>query len=72
MDRTNLSAAAIAGMNAELKLNIGFRYVRIDNLVTISFAEEYRTPLHWSSSLHMSSFSLQPRSYAERLDPDLF
>lgn len=27
MDRTNLSAAAIAGMNVELKLNVGFRYV---------------------------------------------
>jgi len=27
MDRTNLSAAAIAGMTVELKLNLGFRYV---------------------------------------------
>lgn len=29
MDRTNLSAAAIAGMTKELKLQEGFRYVRI-------------------------------------------
>lgn len=29
MDRTNLSAAAIAGMNAELKLTVGFRYSTI-------------------------------------------
>jgi hypothetical protein len=28
MDRTNLSAAAIAGMKAELSLSIGDRYVR--------------------------------------------
>ena len=28
MDRTNLSAAAIAGMTVELKMNVGFRYVR--------------------------------------------
>lgn len=27
MDRTNLSAAALAGMTAELRLNVGFRYV---------------------------------------------
>lgn len=29
MDRTNLSAAAIAGMTVELKLNVGFRYVSL-------------------------------------------
>lgn len=29
MDRTNLSAAAIAGMNVELKLTVGFRYVSL-------------------------------------------
>lgn len=29
MDRTNLSAAALAGMNVELRLNVGFRYVRL-------------------------------------------
>ena len=28
MDRTNLPNAAIAGMNLELRLNVGFRYVR--------------------------------------------
>lgn len=33
MDRTNLSAAALAGMTAELRLNVGFRYV----CVRISF-----------------------------------
>lgn len=27
MDRTNLPNAAIAGMNVELELNVGFRYV---------------------------------------------
>jgi hypothetical protein len=27
MDRTNLSAAAIAGMTQDLKLTVGFRYV---------------------------------------------
>lgn len=30
MDRTNLGQAAIAGMTKELKLNLGFRYVRVD------------------------------------------
>jgi len=30
MDRTNLSAAAIAGMTVELRLSINFRYVGID------------------------------------------
>jgi hypothetical protein len=29
LDRTNLSAAAIAGMAVELRLNHGFRYVRL-------------------------------------------
>lgn len=29
MDRTNLSAAAIAGMTVDLALNVGFRYVSI-------------------------------------------
>lgn len=29
MDRTNLSAAALAGMTAELRLNVGFRYVSL-------------------------------------------
>lgn len=30
MDRTNLSAAALAGMTAELRLNVGFRYVSLE------------------------------------------
>lgn len=30
MDRTNLGQAAIAGMNKELQLNVGFRYVGLD------------------------------------------
>lgn len=30
MDRTNLGQAAIAGMNVELKLNVGFRYVSLN------------------------------------------
>ncbi len=30
MDRTNLGQAAIAGMNKQLKLTVGFRYVGLD------------------------------------------
>ncbi|KAK4994195.1 hypothetical protein LTR66_005731, partial [Elasticomyces elasticus] len=37
MDRTNLSAAAIAGMTKELKLNVGFRY----SIVTLVFFITY-------------------------------
>lgn len=37
MDRTNLSVAAIAGMNAELMLNINLRY----NIVTLIFFTTY-------------------------------
>ena len=35
MDRTNLPAAAIAGMTKQLKLNVGFRYVSVDLESTI-------------------------------------
>lgn len=37
MDRTNLSVAAVAGMNVELDLNIGFRYVCAPLLIESSF-----------------------------------
>lgn len=37
MDRTNLSAAAIAGMNAELRLNLGFRYSTIALVFFITY-----------------------------------
>lgn len=33
MDRTNLGQAAIAGMTAELKLAVGFRYVGLHTLI---------------------------------------
>ncbi|KAK5103428.1 hypothetical protein LTS08_002843 [Lithohypha guttulata] len=37
MDRTNLSAAAIAGMNVELRLNVGFRYSTIALVFFITY-----------------------------------
>lgn len=65
MDRTNLSNAAIAGMNVELKMVTGYGYVSlIDHMVDrINSNQASCSPSsHWFSSSHMSSSSRQPPS----------
>lgn len=44
MDRTNLSAAALAGMTAELRLNVGFRYVGMACHDAVSVLTQRRAP----------------------------
>lgn len=63
MDRTNMSAANIAGMGVELVL-IDFRYVRAPGLVRIDAVDSMLTWLSrilptWSSSSPTSSSSLR-------------
>lgn len=74
MDRTNLGQASIAGMQRELRLNVGFRYVSLNanTLSSMLICCPSSPSSFWSSSSHMSSFSHLPRSYAERLVPGLF
>jgi hypothetical protein len=75
MDRINLGQASIAGMQVELRLNVGFRYVSSDAghhiwmLTTLLYSS---LSLYWSSSSPMSSFSPLPPLYAARLDLDPF
>lgn len=67
MDRTNLSAAAIAGMTKELNL-IGFRYVRLVQPVSLFrvLTKTIRALSPSSSSLRMCSSNRRPRLPAKR------
>lgn len=44
MDRSNLPNAAIAGMNVDLDLNVGFRYVGVTISVAIAGANGQHSP----------------------------
>lgn len=67
MDRSNLPNAAIAGMTAELELDIGFRCVWLpqisaDGDIVCWHVPPNSQPLLWCSSPRTLSFSLPRRS----------
>lgn len=69
MDRTNLSAAAIAGMREEMVL-IDYRYVSSRCMLKKTAADDRSQPSLLCSSSHMSSSNLRQPFYAENLVPD--